>query len=214
MSDLKTIEPLILTLRGQKVILDADLAEAYGVQTRRLNEQVKRNADRFPEDFMFQLTPAEWGNLKSQFATSSLEPVHNHEDNGNRSQIVTGCSQLVVNEEDKGNRSQIATGSQRHRDPRALPRVFTEHGAIMAASVLNSPKAVEMSVFVVRAFVKMREQQAVNAEILKRLAEIDKTLLEHNDALQVIWEQLQPLLVPPDPPRKGRIGFDAHLEKE
>ncbi len=84
----------------------------------------------------------------------------------------------------------------------------------MAASVLNSPKAVEMSVFVVRAFVKMREQLATNSEILKRLAEIDKTLLEHNDALQVIWEQLQPLLVPPDPPKKGRIGFDAHLEKE
>ena len=212
MSELKTIEPLILTLRGQKVILDADLAEAYGVQTRRLNEQVKRNADRFPEDFMFQLTPAEWGNLKSQFATSSLEPVHNHEDNGNRSQIVTGCAQLVVNEEDNGNRSQIATTS--HGGRRKLPFVFTEHGALMAASVLNSPKAVEMSVFVVRAFVKMREQLAANAEILKRLAEIDKTLLEHNDALQVIWEQLQPLLVPPDPPKKGRIGFDAHLDSE
>jgi len=207
MSELKTIEPLILTLRGQKVILDADLAEAYGVQTRRLNEQVKRNANRFPEDFMFQLTPAEWGCLKSQFATSSLEPVHNHKDKGNQSQIVTGCAQLVVNEEDKGSRSQIATTS--HGGRRKLPFVFTEHGALMAASVLNSPKAVEMSVFVVRAFVKMREQLAANAEILKRLAEIDKTLLEHNDALQVIWEQLQPLLVPPEPPEKGKIGFDA-----
>jgi len=94
-----------------------------------------------------------------------------------------------------------------------MPYVFTEHGAIMAASVLNSPKAVEMSVFVVRAFVKMREQLAANVEILRRLAEIDKTLLEHNDALQVIWNQLQPLLVPPDPPKKGKIGFDAHLDK-
>jgi len=182
MSELKTIEPLILTLRGQKVILDADLAEAYGVETKRLNEQVKRNAERFPEDFMFQLTREEWSRLRSQ---------------------------LSDNEEDKGNRSQIATGSQRHRDPRALPRVFTEYGALMAASVLNSPKAVEMSVFVVRAFVKMREPLAANAEILKRLAEIDKTLLEHNDALRVIWEQLQPLLMPPDPPKKGKIGFDA-----
>ncbi len=90
-----------------------------------------------------------------------------------------------------------------------LPYVFTEHGAIMVASVLNSPKAVEMSVFVVRAFVQIREQLAANAETLKRLAEIDKTLLEHNDAIQVIWEQLQPLLVLPDTPKKGKIGFDA-----
>ncbi len=189
MSELKTIEPLILTLRGQKVILDADLAEAYGVQTKVLNQAVKRNAERFPEDFMFRLTREEWNSLKSQPVISNLEPIRN--------------------QEDKGNRSQIVTGSQRHRDPRALPKVFTEHGALMAASVLNSPKAVEMSVFVVRAFVKMREQLAANAEILKRLAEIDKTLLEHNDALRVVWEQLQPLLAPPDPPKKGKIGFDA-----
>ncbi len=112
MSELKTIEPLILTLRGQKVILDADLAEAYGAETKRLNEQVKRNADRFPEDFMFQLTRDEWNILKSQIAISISEGVYN--------------------QVDKGNRSQIATGSQKHRDPHALPRVFTEHGAIMA----------------------------------------------------------------------------------
>jgi len=209
MSELKTIEPLILTLRGQKVILDADLAEAYGVGTKVLNQAIKRNVDRFPEDFMFQLTREEWNNLKSQTVTSSSEPVDRQRDKGNRSQIVTGCAQPVEDEEDKGGRSQFATGSQRHRDPRALPRVFTEHGAIMAASVLKSPKAVEMSVFVVRAFVQIREQLAANAEILKRLAEIDKTLLEHNEALSVIWEQLQPLLVPPDPPKKGKIGFDA-----
>lgn len=189
MSELKTIEPLILTLRGQKVILDADLAEAYGVETRVLNQAIKRNADRFPEDFMFQLTREEWNLLKSQPVISS--------------------SELIDGKADRGNRSQIVTGSQKHRDPRALPRVFTEHGAIMAASVLNSPKAVEMSVFVVRAFVQIREQLAANTEILKRLAEIDKTLLEHNSALQVIWEQLQPLLMPPDPPKKGKIGFDA-----
>jgi len=189
MSELKTIEPLILTLRGQKVILDSDLVEAYGVQTRGLNQAVKRNADRFPEDFMFQMTREAWNSLKSQSVISNLENVDN--------------------QVDKGNRSQIVIGSQKHRDPRSLPRVFTAHGAIMAASVLNSPKAVEMSVFVVRAFVKMREQLAANAEILKRLAEIDKTLLEHNDALQVVWKQLQPLLVPPDPPKKGKIGFDA-----
>lgn len=173
MSELKPIEPLILTLRGQKVILDIDLAEAYGVETKRLNEQVKRNIERFPEDFMFRLTDAE------------------------KEEVVANCDHL-----------------QKLKFSPQLPAVFTEHGAIMAASVLNSPKAVEMSVFVVRAFVKMREQLTANADILRRLAEIDKTLLEHNDALQVIWEQLQPLLVPPDPPKKGRIGFNAQIDSE
>ncbi len=186
MSKLKTIEPLILTLRDQRVILDADLAQVYGVETRRLNEQVKRNPDRFPEDFMFQLTTKEWKNLKSQLATSSLE--------------------VIENDGDKDNRSQIATGS--HGGRRKLPHAFTEHGAIMAASVLNSPEAVAMSVFVVRAFVQMRERLAANAEILKRLAEIDKTLLEHDQALGTIWKHLQPLLAPPPDPPKRKIGFD------
>ena len=173
MSALKSIEPLILTLRGQKVIFDADLAEAYGVEPKRINEQVQRNIDRFPEDFMFRLTEVE------------------------KIEVVANCDHL----------QKLKFSSQ-------LPFVFTEHGAIMAASVLNSPKAVEMSIFVVRAFVKMREQLAANAEILRRLAEIDKTFLEHNDALQVIWNQLRPLLAPPDDPSKRQIGFDTHLEKE
>ena len=217
------IEPLILTLRGQKVILDADLAGLYGVQTRRLNEQVKRNADRFPEDLMFQLTAQEWLNLKSQFVTSSLQPAADEEidslrsqfatlnkgesDAANRSQFATGSSEHVETEQDKINRSQTVTGSQKHRDPRFLPRAFTEHGALMAAMVLNSPEAVAMSLFVIRAFVRMREQLVANAAILKRLAEIDKTLLEHDQALGLIWEQLQPLLAPPPDPPKRRIGF-------
>ncbi len=181
----KPIDTLIFTIRGQKVLLDSDLAEIYGVTTKRLNEQVKRNNDRFPEDFMFQLTAKEWENLKSQIATSSLE--------GERPEAL---------------RSQIATlktGRGRHR--KFLPYAFTEHGAIMAATVLNSPEAVTMSVYVVRAFVQMREQMASNREILKRLAEIDQTLLQHDQALQVIWTQLQPLLAPPPEPEKRRIGF-------
>lgn len=188
MNEPKPIEPLILTLRDQRVILDADLAELYGVPTKRLNEQVKRNMTRFPEDFMFQLASKEWNNLKSKFATSSLETAEG--------------------ERDANNRSQFATGSQRHRDPRFMPYAFTEHGAIMAASILNSPEAVAMSVFVVRAFVQMRERLAANAAILRRLAEIDKTLLEHDQALSVVWQHLQPLLAPPPDPPKRKIGFD------
>ncbi|MEA2068756.1 MAG: ORF6N domain-containing protein [Verrucomicrobiota bacterium] len=161
------IEPLIINLRGQRVILDADLAGIYGVPTKRLNEQVKRNSDRFPEDFMFRLTEAE------------------------KAEVVANCDHL-----------------QNLKFSPQLPAAFTEHGAIMAASVLNSPEAVAMSVFVVRAFVQMRERLTANAEILKRLAEIDKTLLEHNDALGTIWQQLQPLLAPPPDPPKRKIGFD------
>ncbi|WP_372847330.1 ORF6N domain-containing protein [Pontiella sp.] len=164
---------MIINLRGQRVILDSDLAQVYGVPTKRLNEQVKRNAERFPEDFIFRLTVTE------------------------KAEVVANCDHL----------QNLKFSSQ-------LPAAFTEHGAIMAASILNSPEAVAMSVFVVRAFVQMRERLAANAEILKRLAEIDKTLLEHNDALSIIWQQLQPLLEPPPDPPKRKIGFDYKGEGE
>jgi hypothetical protein len=186
MKQAKPIASLILTLRGHKVMLDADLAELFGVPTFRLNEQVKRNAERFPEDFMFQLTTQEWADLRSQFATSS--------------------SEVIENKNDKPNSSQIAMSSKRHRGAAYRPYAFTEHGAIMAATVLNSPQAVAMSVYVVRAFMQMREQLAANAQILKRLAEIDKTLLEHDGALRVIWTKLQPLLAPPMERPKRRMG--------
>jgi predicted XRE-type DNA-binding protein len=179
----KPIESLIVNLRSQKVILDADLAELYGVPTKRINEQVKRNADRFPEDFLFQLTLAE-----------AEEVQHS------RSQIVTASPAAAPM------RSQIATASK--RNIRHRPFAFTEHGAIMAATVLNSPEAVAMSVFVVRAFMQMREQLAANAAILKRLAEIDQTLMQHDSALCAIWTKLQPLLAPPPEPPKRRIGFN------
>jgi len=185
----KPIESLIMNVRNQKVIMDADLAELYGVPTKRLNEQVKRNADRFPTDFMFQLTAAEWSNLKLQIATSS--------------------SESIPKESTVPNWSQFATSSKRHRGLAYRPTAFTEHGAIMAATILNSPEAVAMSVFVVRAFMQMREQLAANAAILKRLAEIDKTLLKHDSALRGIWTKLQPLLAPPPEPPKRRIGFNA-----
>jgi hypothetical protein len=123
------IDPLIVEARGQRVILDSDLARIYGVRTKAINQAVKRNAGRFPEDFLFKLTPEEVEEL---------------------------------------NRSQIVTGSQKHRDPRFVPQAFTEHGAIMAANVLNSAQAIQMSVFVVRAFVKMRATHTDNRELARK----------------------------------------------
>jgi len=172
------VEDVILTIRGHKVILDRDLAMLYGVEVKRLNEQVKRNRDRFPDDFAFRLTPQEVTNLKSQFATSSFP----------------------------GMRPQIATASA-HGGRRKLPYAFTEHGAIMAATVLNSSKAVEMSVFVVRAFVKMREQLMATATLAKRLAEVEKLLLTHDSALRDLYQKIRPLLLPPPEPAKTKIGF-------
>jgi hypothetical protein len=189
----KPIESLILNIRNQKVILDADLAELYGVPTKVFNQAVKRNFDRFPTDFAFQLTAAEVVNLRSQFVTSSVQAIDVRKDAPNWSQFVTS--------------------SKKHRGASYRPWAFTEHGAIMAAMVLNSPEAVAMSVFVVRAFMQMREQLAANAAILKRLAEIDKTLLEHDSALRAIWTKLQPLLAPPpEPPRRRIKGFNPNDE--
>jgi ORF6N domain len=175
----KSIESRILTVRDQKVILDADLADIYGVTTKRLNEQVRRNEARFPGDFSFQVTQKEVMNLKSQFATSSGE---------NLSQFVS---------------------SSLHGGRRKLPTAFTEHGAIMASSVLNSSKAIEMSVFIVRAFVKMREQLLATATLAKRLAEVEKLLLVHDSALRDLYQKIQPLLMPPEEPEQKRIGFDV-----
>lgn len=121
-----------------------------------------------------------------------------------RSQIVTGGTESSASN-DAAMRSQIATASK--RNIRHLPFAFMEHGAIMAATVLNSAQAVTMSVYVVRAFMQMREQLAANAAILKRLAEIDKTLLEHDSALRAIWTKLQPLLAPPPETPRRHIGF-------
>jgi len=118
------VESLIRVIRGQRVILDADLARVYGVTTKRLNEAVKRNRERFPSDFMFQLTAEEVAHLRSQFATSN---------EANRSQIATGS--------EVANRSQIVTGSQKHRDPRYLPYAFTEYGAFQAANVPRTSPA-------------------------------------------------------------------------
>ena len=177
------LEPLIFTIRGHRVLLDADLATLYGVDTFRFNEAFKRNRRRFPDDFAFQLTAAESRNLTSQFAISSSQ----------------------VPDSSWGISSQSAMRS--HGGRRHLPWAFTEHGALMAANILRSERAVQMSVFVVRAFVRLREQIAANSAILKRLAEIDKSLLQHDAALRDVYQKLLPLLQPASVPPKRRIGF-------
>jgi len=166
------LESRVLFLRRQRVILDADLAELYGVPAKRLNEQVKRNLERFPSDFMFQLTRKEHDALRSQFATSN---------NG------------------RGGR-------------RYLPYAFTEHGAIMAATVLNSERAVQMSVFVVRAFVRLREMLATNRKLAGKINDLENRLDTHDSAIQDLIEAIRELMNPPDPPRK-RIGFQLPAGK-
>ena len=167
----ESIETRILTIRGQKVMLDADLAELYGVETRRLNEQVRRNSERFPEDFMFQLTGEEFANLKSQFATSSW---------GGR---------------------------------RKLPYAFTEHGAIMAASVLNTARAIEISVHVVRAFVHLRELVSGHKELSQKLNQLERKVGAHDRAIAELINAIRELMTPAEPKKKRPIGF-APWEKK
>ena len=182
------LETLILTLRNQKVLLDADLAALYGVPTRALNQAVKRNAARFPADFVFRLTAKDIANLRAEWAVSGRKQSVPSYDGVLRSQFVT-----------------LKTGRGQHL--KYLPHAFTEHGALMAANVLNSARAVKMSVYVVRAFIKQREMLMAQADILKQLAQMDKKLLQHDEVLKVIWTELQPLLQPPPAPPKPRIGF-------
>lgn len=156
------IERMVVTVRGQKALLDRDLAALYGVPTFRFNEAVRRNSARFPTDFAFQLTRQELADLISQNAISS--------------------------------------GG--HGGVRKLPWVFTEHGAVMAANILRSERAIQMSVFVVRAFVLMRQAMLSRYETEKRLGQIEKILLVHDDALKDLYEKIRPLLLPPsEPPR-------------
>src|SRR5260370_26641648 len=177
-----------LAVRDQKVVLDSGLAVVYGVTTKRLNEQLRRNRRRFPEDFAFQLTAKEFEAQRSQFATLEERGVRTA--GSNWSQIAT-----------------LKTGRGQHRKYR--PWAFTEHGALQVANILRSDRAIAMSVYVIRAFIELRERIAANTAILKRLAEIDKALLEHDTALQDIYQKLLPLLAPPPEPPRRQIGFSA-----
>jgi hypothetical protein len=167
------VESRIHHLRNHKVIFDTDLAELYGVSVKRLNEQVKRNRERFPGDFLFRLTAKEHEALRSQNATS------------NRG---------------RGGR-------------RFAPYAFTEHGAIMAATILNSKRAIEMSVFVVRAFVRLRETLATNRKIAGKLEELESRSEKHDTAIQDIIDAIKELMAPDEPPRR-KIGFQLPPAKK
>ena len=162
----KPIENRIFLVRGQKVLLDSDLATLYGVLVRTLNQATKRNYKRFPPDFVFQLTAEENNSLRSHF---------------------------VISNPSRGGR-------------RYLPYAFTEHGAIMAASVLNSPRAVEMSVFVVRAFVRLRETLARHSVLAAKLAQLEQRLETHDKTISQIIKAIRTLMLPPEKPRRP-IGF-------
>jgi hypothetical protein len=166
-SAVEIVEKRILRIRDQRVILDKDLAELYGVETKVLKQAVKRNKDRFPDDFMFELTREEFKNLRSQIVTSSW-------------------------------------GGTRY-----LPMAFTEHGAIMAANTLNTPRAIEMSVFVVRAFVRLREMLYGNRELAKKLDQLERKVQNHDDAIKAIVSAIRKMTLPPrKEKRKGKkIGF-------
>ena len=165
--ELANLQSSIHFIRGQRVMLDSDLAKLYGVQLKRMNQQVKRNADRFPLDFMFQLTPQELSSLRSQFVTLKA---------------------------DRGE----------HR--KYLPYAFTEHGAIMLASVLNSQAAVEASILVVRAFVQLRELLLTHKELSVKLAQLESKVAGHDEEIRAVITAIRQLMSPPIAVRK-RIGF-------
>jgi len=165
-SRIVSLENAIHLIRGHRVMLDSDLAGIYGVTAKRLNEQLKRNRPRFPDDFAFQLTVQEFTNLKSQTATSSS-----------------------------------------HGGKRKLPWVFTEHGALMLASVLNSEIAVQASVRVVRVFVRLREMVAANAQLAAKLQELERRLDSHDEGIANLSAALKQLLEPSEPTKRREMGF-------
>ena len=165
------IDRSILLIRGEKVILDADLAELYGVETKVLNQAVKRNIDRFPDDFMFRLNK------------------------GEKAEVVTSCDHL-----------------ERLKYSPVLPRAFTEHGAIMAATVLNSPRAVQVSVYVVRAFVRLRRMLAGHKDLAAKLDKLEGKVGKHDRQIVALIDAIRQLMAPPPEPPKKQIGFQTEAK--
>jgi phage regulator Rha-like protein len=189
MTNLKTIQEKIYEVRDQKVMLDFDLANLYNVETKRINEQVKRNLERFPDDFMFRLTPKEWETMRSQNATASGKP--------------------------KSKRSQTVTASQKKRNINVTPYAFTEHGVTMLANVLKSKRAIKMSIAVVRAFISLKQLALQHKDLSERLEELRKELHErigeHDTQLAAIYDAIENLLDQKTEKKnweeRNRIGF-------
>jgi hypothetical protein len=187
MIPLHRIENRIVLIRGERVMLANDLAALYGVATKALNQAVKRNIDRFPDDFMFQLTKEE------------------HE-------VVANCDQLSkTSAESRNLRSQIVTSSWGGAR-RALPYAFTEHGVIMAANLMRSPRAVQVSIYIVRAFVKLREVLSTHKELSRRLDELERKVKKHDGQIVALIEAIRQLMNEPATPRKP-IGFQTEAEE-
>lgn len=182
------VQNLIHVVRGRRVILDTDLAAIYDVPTYRFNEAVKRNAFRFPEDFRFQLTRIETAALCSRLNQSATE--------------------AVGNKLDSTMSSQIAMTSRPRRAAAYLPWAFTEHGALMAANVLRSQRAVNLSVHVIRAFINLRDTLAVHRELTARLDELERKTTGYDSAISELCEAMRMLLASPDPPHDRKIGFN------
>jgi hypothetical protein len=183
---IQRIAQSIRLLRGQKVMLDFDLARLYGVATKVLNQAVKRNHKRFPADFMFRLSAEETGFLRSQFVTSRTEPV--------------------ADDDAVKNWSQFVTSSHKHRGATYRPYAFTEQGVAMLSSVLNSDRAVKVNISIMRAFVRLREVLETNRELARKFAELEKRVGKHDEEIDAIIEAIRQLIAPPEKPRR-EIGF-------
>lgn len=188
----ENLAALVYAIRGEKVLLDADLAVLYDVETRVLNQAVKRNLDRFPGDFMFQLDLKEWENLKSQIGSSSSGPAM-------RSQSVIASSQK------SGIRSQTVTASRRNVS--ALPYAFTEQGVAMLSSVLRSPRAVEVNIAIMRTFVQLRRLMDSNRELARKIEAMED---KYDEQFAVVFDAIKKLIAEDQSrktPSKRRIGF-------
>ncbi len=185
------LAPLVIRLRRENVILDSDIAELYGVETKRLNEAVKRNLERFPTDFMFQLTEDEMDNLRSQSATSSFD------ENALRSQTAT----LKTGPESL--RSQIVTLNSKHGGRRTLPYAFTEQGVAMLSSVLRSPRAVEVNIAIMRTFVQLRSLMQSNKLLAEKIEKLEE---KYDQNFQIVFDAIKQLIIADSQPGK-ELGF-------
>lgn len=201
MIPMERIERSILLIRGQKVMLDSDLAELYGVTTSRLIEAVKRQLRRFPADFMFQLSIQEVRAMRSQFAISNVNPQLLQVDTALLSQSVISNSQ---HPENAASSSDEADSVTKRGGRRILPYVFTEQGVAMLSSVLNSQRAVDVNIEIMRAFVRLRQLISSHADLARKLEELER---KYDGQFKVVFEAIKQLMAPPMPTKKQKIGF-------